>query len=100
MQQRQSIRAQDRIVRIDHHGVEEIIDRLAQGRELLQRRGVVARREHRLDLARNRHDLLGQHLFRGVDELRFIDRFAYGFRHLLQDVGNALVGCREARCVR
>ena len=100
LQQRQPIRTQDRVVRIDHHGVEEVIDRLAQGRELLQRRGVVARCEHRLDLARNRHDLLGQHLFRGIDELRLVDRLADGFRHLLQDVGDALVGRREARRVR
>ena len=100
IQQRQSIRTQDWIVDIDHDRVEEVVDGLAQGGELLQRSRVVTRRELGLDLARNGHDLLGQYLFRRIDELRRVDRFTHRLGHLLQDVGDALVRCREARGVR
>ena len=68
LQQREPVGAQRRVVGHHHHGVEEGVHRVAQHGERLQRHGVIARRESRLHLARDRLDLLAEDLLRRIDE--------------------------------
>jgi hypothetical protein len=90
-QQAQPVQAQVGLLGIDHHAVEEGVDRLAQRGQRLQRAGVVAgfelARACGRDLLRGGvQRLLGVFLQQPLADVRV------GLGRLLQDVADALVG--------
>ena len=67
-EQGQTVRTQRGIFRVDHHVIEERIDRFAQRRERGERARVVAFRELRLHARRDLFQLRIERLLRRLDE--------------------------------
>ena len=96
-EQRQPVGTQRRVVGIDHHLVEERIDRRLQRGQGLQRCFQVAGIEGGAGLRRHLPQLLEQGQLGRIDEQRdahLTCRCAVG---LLQDVAHTLVGCGQCR---
>ena len=96
-QQRQPVVAQRNVVGVDHHAIEERIDRRAQRSERAQRRRVVALRKRRRARGSDLAERLVQRLLLLFLQQCGRDRDAGRSLALLEDVADALVGRSERR---
>src|SRR5512139_3468443 len=95
-QERQPVGFQGRIVGVDHHVIEEGVDRCLEGGKRLQRSGVIACFKSGIGTWCNLAERGKQRLFRFLYKTRRIGCVPYLALGLLQDVADALVGGGKA----
>src|SRR5690349_18450142 len=96
-EQREAIASQGRVFRIDHHAVEESVDRGTQRGEARERSAVVTLGKRAIDIRNDARERFMQHLLGRFEECRDIDCAGTAHLGLLEDVRDALVGGRETR---